>query len=150
MPARNCCGEDGETRQPGDADEEVRPDETPPRDHPRLRPEAATGIAVHRPGQGRTLGKLVQAPDDEEQHHRAKRIGEPGPVPRVAEAEGDDEHGRHGGRDHGNGLGQDGGKSRARFCEAPSGRLAAPAASACRTLSCRWLFPWRSPFLSSR
>ena len=125
---QELCGEDGEPRQAGDADEEVGPDQAPPRYHARGGPEPPSRVTVHGPRQRGALGELVQATDDEEQHHRAERIGEPGSVARVAEAKGDDQDGRHGRRDHCDGLGQHGGEAQRVL---PQSRMGAGSSRRC-------------------
>ncbi len=104
-------GKYGKTCQPGDADEEVRPNKGPSGENAGGRPEPTSCIRVHRACTVGPLGELVEAKDHEHQHHRAEGISDPGALAGVTERYRDDEHRCHGRRDDPDRFGQDRGKT---------------------------------------
>ena len=91
-----------ESAYTGDADEHIRPDQTPTGYAARLGAKALGGVLIHAAGGSVSLGELIQIQRDEEQHDRAEEIAEPSRVARGCEHQRNDQGRGHAGGDERN------------------------------------------------
>ncbi len=88
-------GEYGKARQPGDADERVRPQKGPTAQQRPARSEGAPRVLVERAGRCGAARKDADVECDGDQHERAERIREPAGVARRCVHQRHDQHRRH-------------------------------------------------------